>query len=1232
MYSWGQTALLSLFLAGWMTVMPQEMMISVMPDNNQSAMAFPPMTPEFKEMAKKLMLKCSKMGYQPPSLREPPFNSSMDEKEMTPRNPFSLFSSLLSSLPLPPPPGPDLSSSRSAGLPNGSVDIPAIEADWNVTEELWNVTTLPDMIDIMKNSTDHPRCFMQAFISPVAWSAVMHGGLLLRPEVLAKLLWAAKPLMENMPPYNITLPPHLDQDRLTEMMRMFSEVFGSLSEDQREQIRDWVKVRVLENVFNCTPNGMQPKPMQPAGMEKFKPSLPSLLVALRPIPSNTSSTVVPGAFGLARCPPSQRWLNRSVLRIMGRFLSRLPPEEVQVIPKEELCEFFRSPHFPAAFQKVWPIQDSLGRTLLGRIKKECSVSKQDFLEHTASLGSLACFYDGEASSLNNTLSQRLLAQLDECQNSASTKLKQQLVRKLFSSAGASPGPGLLKSLGSGVSMLSPSKLTRFSAEDLASTLPDLRNARWSPAQASTLAKALLKKGQNISGDDLLSLGTVAQGVASSVLRNIKGRELLREGEKERLEAVSLKMSALQRRALIQGMRGDVNVSELVLSVPAALLSSMSLSTLKQAQLTSVEQLEGRSWTRAQSAFLVKKILGQKLKVEHLRKLDRAVQGVTCEMIDSLGQNETMEGVAALSQSGWLAKAQTICAARKLFDSLEQKRRDYFRNVSSAELQRIPTMMIIHLPVDKIRALPASVCGVFLDKMKTANLFCLPHSSPSRTALTQKALDCLGKNMSELSTEEVMSLGPLLCDLRPSKLRPLAPEVLNNTLLGMASTCTYIRGGHREELFALVKDTFGEPSNWSEVTVQSLRPFLLLDDYALRTLPDKPWLRSALSDLMDSLSDQPSALVPEEFRSVPDLSTLRWKLFVLASQNQNQTSTPAQLRRRRREAVPVGEPTADLIEQLGQDNVFWSPAQLASMSCDTFNESASRLGAISQYTAEQLASLRQKTIQCWGAVTLLTESQAVELGCVSQGFSAEELRQLNVSSLDTLQLLSACMWTQTQRAAMWQGFAQRTGVAAAQLSELDIVGLGQFICGLQKAEVEQLSSDSFREAAGAVGGAPCEVAQMECFKNKAVATFGRPQDWSEGQVMALGNIMAGLDAAELQSLNPSVFSFIVSSAIPLIPPQRLAALSVSQVQALGPDNAAVVTDAQKAGLGEELNAALAEAVGVAYARSESSPGGSQSSTGGQDGSALPQGGGAGRNTMMSLVVILQPLLFLLLGFM
>lgn len=47
---------------------------------------------------------------------------------------------------------------------------------------------------------------------------------------------------------------------------------------------------------------------------------------------------------------------------------------------------------------------------------------------------------------------------------------------------------------------------------------------------------------------------MVRGVASSMLKNIRVTELLRGEDRERLETISRKMSALQRKALLQGVR------------------------------------------------------------------------------------------------------------------------------------------------------------------------------------------------------------------------------------------------------------------------------------------------------------------------------------------------------------------------------------------------------------------------------------------------------------------------------------------------------------------------------------------------------------------------------------------------------------------------------------------------------------------------------------------------------
>ena len=84
-------------------------------------------------------------------------------------------------------------------------------------------------------------------------------------------------------------------------MRMFSEVFGSLSEEQRDQIRNWVKARVLENDFRCTPNNTRPKPLLSESMEASQPGLLVPYPSMNPGESHTPLELTRGGlFSLCR--------------------------------------------------------------------------------------------------------------------------------------------------------------------------------------------------------------------------------------------------------------------------------------------------------------------------------------------------------------------------------------------------------------------------------------------------------------------------------------------------------------------------------------------------------------------------------------------------------------------------------------------------------------------------------------------------------------------------------------------------------------------------------------------------------------------------------------------------------------------------------------------------------------------------------------------------------------------
>ncbi|KAI7806231.1 otoancorin isoform X2 [Triplophysa rosa] len=1172
------------FVALSAAVMLQDMMPPELADRNQSSVNFPRMPPDFKEMARKLMMTCSKKGYRVPLIMDNSQNSSYTGRDMT-ENPISVFPELLSSLSPPFLP-------RSPLKPNETAEEQ--EPVWNIPEKIRNCTNLAHMIELMRNTTDGHLCFMRAFLAPLSWMAIMQNGTDLNKDNLMKLLWAAKPFLETMPPSNFLLPPILQISNLDAIMKMFGEVFNVLSEDQRKEIIGWLKERIAESEFKCL----------------SKPSLSSLLPP-------KSLSFKPPVSSLPKCAPKMLWLQAKVLTMMGPFLSRLPLEEIKTIPKEELCTFFRSPDFSPSFRNIGGIQPVLGRALFQRLQQECS-SGNNFTQQVDRLGSLACFFD-DFQSLNATLSKKLLSQLDACDNSEIAKMKRLLVQKILEKDNTSLSREMLQSLGSAASVLTLSKLSSFTSEDLDKTLASLGQAKWNPAQARTLAKKLLDETKNISSEKLLSLGSVVRGVSSGLLRKMKTEGLLGN---EALKNISEKMSPLQKKALLQAFRHDVNASELVKEIPDSLLHSLSLSTLEKANLTSVDQLEGHSWTLAQSAYLVKKILGKKINLGALRKLVQAVQGVTCEMIESVNRTNVLEMVQTLSESSdWLSRVQIRCAAQKLFASLEEQRPGYFNDISVSELQALPTILLIHLPMEKIQNLSDSVCSAFLEKMNQVNLSSLPNNAPSRASLARKAIRCLGENVFDLPAAGILSLGSLVCELDPVWITSLNAEALNATLQALAS-CQHIPQQHREQLFRLLTDTYGDPSNWSEEDMRTLGPLLLLNNTAVERLPFRSWLRSSLSDLRDSLSIQPMP-VPKEFRFWFDLSALRRKLFELKTAGTLPSRKKRQVSASLTVVPTLSAPILSVIEDLGLDNVYWNPTQLYRMTVQSFKDALPILGEITNFSAEQLSAFRAKTLEAWGSMSMLNDSVLTELACISQSLSSEELCNVSISSLDTLDLLNTCNFTQTQRSAVWQAFQRGTRLNVTQLGELEMEGLGQFICGLQPAQIDQLNSTSLRESVEVVGRAPCPLNIIERLKDKAVAAFGKPETWSEAQADIMGNIIAGLSAVEIGHLNSTVMSFIRSSTIPLIPPDRLAALSVSQLKALGPDNAAMVTDSQRAALRADQRTAVEEAMGVTAPRAEST---SVNPT-----IPLPLKGGAAVQSMAGYVVLVQLSMLMLFGY-
>ncbi|CAI5662320.1 unnamed protein product [Oreochromis niloticus] len=1066
---------------------------------------------ELEKVTEKLMKKCYYRGYPEPNLMQvnSVFNSSGSVQNRDANQSNSLLSTFRHLLTL-----------VTTGTNMKSFGQLPMDISQKMTNQMWNCSNLPGMIELMRNySVGIPKedsgCYMQAFAAPLSWATLTtQDKNSMDSNDYRKLMWAVTPMAGLVPFLKKQLLMNVDIPKLKNTMDIMKDMHDRIPPGQRTRVAQWAKDQITQNYFSCT----------------IKPWMYTVLKRVD------------------ICAPSLKWLNLEALTIMGPYLSYLPPSDVDSSSKVELCEFFSSAKFKS-IMKVPMMNPTLSKKLLQRIQ-EC-FSSQEFPEHVGKLGPLACYYDPPE--LNPDFSGKLLSQLDHCDSSQIKGLKTRLVSSLRSLS--SPAQ-IIQHLSSIVTALSAKEIATVPSNNLTQALKNLGpNIRWTRSQLHALIEKHLgeKKCKQISGMELMKLQPVAEGLPNCILKQVKAVEVL--NEPEGLKNISKRLSRGQLMAMLVGMLKEMHPPELVPKLSSQLLNVVSINILADANVTSLDQVTNKTWTLSQAAYLAKKMAD--LKKLQFRKMRSVLQGITCKMINEVPDSGVMEMALAMTEyPEWRSKVQAGCAAKKLFATLVKKRADYFKTITEQELDMIPSDLLLHLLPSDVDDLPSSVCPIFLDKMEEANISSLPLNSPSRPALTKKALFCLtnGTDLSSLTSGDLPKLGPLVCELQPSQLRLMNPDVLNSTFQEMAS-CKHIPQQYRADIIKMVHQTFGNSSDWTEDTVESVGPLLLCDKFATSALPNKPWLKDVLH-YMKSQSSDPS-------------DALKKKIFALTT-----TTTASNATRKKREIMR--EPTGNLIQQLGMDNVYWSAGELDKMSNSTFLATVEILGEIPNYSADQLAVLSKKATEAFGPVSQMNESVVIQLECINQGFSNSHLENLPLP-MEIVERISRCGWTQSQMESLWRGIAKYNNLTAQQLGAADMVSLNRLICGLSSGEIRQLNISAFKRAVASMDGIKCSFQSLQQLKTLAVAAFGKPGTWTEPQVVDLGNILAGLVASELASLDPSVFPFVSRTCIPLIPPNNFAVLSVAQLEALGPDSAAMVTTEQRDLLNNEQLTALETAL-------------------------------------------------------
>lgn len=147
----------------------------------------------------------------------------------------------------------------------------------------------------------------------------------------------------------------------------------------------------------------------------------------------------------------------------------------------------------------------------------------------------------------------------------------------------------------------------------------------------------------------------------------------------------------------------------------------------------------------------------------------------------------------------LQKMQAHCSKR-LFNSC------LLGQTMEKQRSRMQKHILCKQPLNGNLAIVYNYPGVSSDHVTWAENY-FPVGNCSRHCPNRYPVFVQKGNVSDLPAAEVLTLGPLVCELDPAWISSLNSAALNSTLQALAS-CQYIQQQHRENLFRLLTGTYG----------------------------------------------------------------------------------------------------------------------------------------------------------------------------------------------------------------------------------------------------------------------------------------------------------------------------------------------------------------------------------------------------------------------------------------
>ncbi|XP_058426562.1 otoancorin isoform X2 [Diceros bicornis minor] len=826
---------------------------------------------------------------------------------------------------------------------------------------------------------------------------------------------------------------------------------------------------------------------------------------------------------------SVSWVTAEDLWILGRYMVHLSFEEIMNISPIEIGLFISYDNATKQLDTVYDITPELAQAFLERISSSSFDMRNTSTIHR--LGLLVCFYN-DLELLDAAMAQVLLHQMIKCSHlrgfqAGVQKLKANLLDI------ATENHTLNETLGSlsdAVVGLTQSQLESLSPEAVHSAISTLNQVSgWSKSQVVILSAKYLAHEKVLSLYSVSQMGVLLAGLGTQAFYGMDRRDLLHILR----STISLHVSDLspaQQQGILSKMIEAGDTTSGVVEIQGAFFKEVSLFDLWKEPGFNATVLKEKELRRSQALFLYELLSKTTRRPAELLSTRQLVKGVTCSHIDAMSAESFLAHFQYFENNlSLLSPHQVNCLAWKYWD------------VSRSSM---PPFLLAALPARYLASVPASRCVPFLISLGKSQLDSLVLDSHKKNLVLGKVQQCLNDSVADEYAVDIM--GNLLCHLPAAIVhRGVSPGAWATALHGLRD-CADLSPEQKAALRLRLLEQRGLPQNWTAETTKDLGPFLeLFSGEELSSIATKfPHI------LQQTASKMAGTLPPQEFL---------WAVFesVRNSDEKRPSSEPIS------SCHGVAAPSSEDIFKLAEANACWAPEDLLCMEEDTFIRSVELLGAVRGFSWPQLMTLKEKAVQVWDMPSYWREQHIVSLGRIALALNESELEQLDLSSIDTVASLSQqTEWTPGQAKAILQGFLEDSGYRIQDLKSFHLVGLGATLCAVNITEISLIKISEFRVVVARIGTLLCSIQVLAEFKRKAEVVFGNPTEWSSSVLQELGTIAAGLTREELQMLDKDLMPYFQPSAIKCLPDEIFKELSAEQIAALGPENAAAVTPAQR----------------------------------------------------------------------